>query len=135
MLKKGDKVVMHTCLESEKYEGKVWTCKSDEFVSDSGAKAVFLENYLGYFATEFLVRVEQKAVEMIKGLYEEVKKMNASNGHAEFNEVFGDLKAIAVVSVYYGQKPAHVVLDELIEWAEQNGKVDVLDKSREFMNQ
>ncbi|MCD3217456.1 hypothetical protein G8S55_09385 [Clostridium botulinum C] len=36
LLKKGDKVVMHTCLESEKYNGKIWTCATDEVVKGEG---------------------------------------------------------------------------------------------------
>lgn len=36
-LKKGDKVVMHTCLESKgKNLGKVWTCRTDSFKCEAG---------------------------------------------------------------------------------------------------
>jgi hypothetical protein len=30
-LKKDDRVVMHTCIESEEHPGKIWTCKTDQF--------------------------------------------------------------------------------------------------------
>lgn len=59
-LKKGDKVVMHTCLESQnpKYEGKVWTCRTDEKeVEWTSLNVVWLEGYSGAFSTEFLQKV------------------------------------------------------------------------------
>ena len=54
MLKKGDKVEMHTCLEADVYKDEVWTCETDEFSSQSGTSVVFLEGFSGYFATKFL---------------------------------------------------------------------------------
>ena len=59
MLKKGDKVVMHTCLESEnpKYAGKIWTCIDDEFKANSSGNGVFLEGFSGYFYTEYLQKI------------------------------------------------------------------------------
>ncbi|MFC7443449.1 hypothetical protein [Laceyella putida] len=53
MLRKGDKVVMHTCLEADAHRGKVWTCKSDEFMKGE-QRLVFLEGFSGYFAAEYL---------------------------------------------------------------------------------
>ena len=54
-LKKGDKVVMHTCLESKgKNLGKVWTCHTDSFKCDAGIEVVFLEGFSGFFYTKFL---------------------------------------------------------------------------------
>ena len=44
-LKNGDKVVMHTCIEAERYEGKVWTCRTDSYVSKCGEEVVFLEGF------------------------------------------------------------------------------------------
>ena len=57
--KKGDKVVMHTCLEakSPKYKDKLWICQTDSFLSRGREDVVFLEDFSGYFATEFLQRV------------------------------------------------------------------------------
>lgn len=56
-LKAGDKVVMHTCLESKRYDGKVWTCRTDQFKAESGTQVVFLEGFRGYFAVKFLQRI------------------------------------------------------------------------------
>lgn len=41
MLKKGDKVIMHTCLEAEKHEGKIWVCRTDEY-EICGSRVVML---------------------------------------------------------------------------------------------
>ncbi|WP_430742066.1 hypothetical protein [Bacillus atrophaeus] len=56
-LEKGKSVVMHTCYEASKYYGRIWPCASDEFTSNSGAKVVFLEGFSGFFAVEYLQRV------------------------------------------------------------------------------
>lgn len=55
-LKKGDKVIMHTCFEASipKYKNKVWTCQTDSFISKSKDEVVFLEGFSGYFAVEYL---------------------------------------------------------------------------------
>jgi hypothetical protein len=60
MLKKGDKVVIHTCGEAEHYNGKIWTCKTDEFVSGNGIyqqDVIFLEGFSGSFVTKYLQKV------------------------------------------------------------------------------
>lgn len=46
-----DKVVMNDCAEAtlSKYQGKVWTCRSNAFLSSSFEWVVFLDGYLGYF--------------------------------------------------------------------------------------
>jgi hypothetical protein len=47
-LKKGNKVVMHSCEESyeEKNYGRIWTCASDEFTLGVGEwRYVYLEGY------------------------------------------------------------------------------------------
>jgi hypothetical protein len=58
--KKGDKVVMHTCYEASlpKYKDKLWTCQTDSFLSKGKEEVVFLENFSGYFATEFLKMID-----------------------------------------------------------------------------
>lgn len=59
-LKKGERVVMHTCIESEEHPGKIWTCKTDQFTRGTGVyeqDSVFLEGYSGSFAPEFLQKV------------------------------------------------------------------------------
>lgn len=51
---KGDKVVMHTCMEAETHYGEIWTCKTNEFTSPSGSQVVFLEGFSGYFMCNYL---------------------------------------------------------------------------------
>lgn len=78
-LKKGDKVVMHTCLESKgKNLGKVWTCRTDSFKCEAGIEVVFLEGFSGFFYTKFLQPVKldsfvkeklNKAENIIRDLY------------------------------------------------------------------
>ena len=54
-LKKGDRVVMHTCMESKGENfGKIWTCRTDSFKNDAGIEVVFLDGFSGYFSTKFL---------------------------------------------------------------------------------
>lgn len=53
VLNKGDKVVMHTCLEAKYHNGTVWTCKTDSW-NNYGNELVFLEGYCGAFCTEYL---------------------------------------------------------------------------------
>ncbi|MEI3892300.1 MULTISPECIES: hypothetical protein [unclassified Bacillus (in: firmicutes)] len=63
MLKKGDKVVMHTCDEAKAYNGKIWTCKSDEFVQAEipfEQNLVFLEGFSGSFCTQYLQVVKEE---------------------------------------------------------------------------
>ena len=70
-LKKGDKVVMHTCLESKgKNFGKVWTCHTDSFKCEAGIEVVFLEGFSGFFYTKFLqpVKLDSFCNERIKSL-------------------------------------------------------------------
>lgn len=70
MLKKGDKVVMHTCGEAGHYNGKIWTCKTDQYEASSGSQVVFLEGFSGYFLAEYLQIVHLDSVE------KEVKPIN-----------------------------------------------------------
>jgi hypothetical protein len=56
-LKVGDKVVMHTCGEAAHYDGKVWTCRTDQFKTSSGSQVVFVEGFSGYFLVEYLQHV------------------------------------------------------------------------------
>ncbi|MEC2450580.1 hypothetical protein P9Z54_27020 [Bacillus cereus] len=60
-MKKGDKVVMHTCGEAQHYDGKIWTCTTDEFVRGEGVytqNLVFLEEFSGCFLAKYLQRVK-----------------------------------------------------------------------------
>lgn len=52
----GDKVIMHTCYEAEKYRNKVWAVVSEPW-DLCGSEVVMLDGYRGGFATEFLKKV------------------------------------------------------------------------------
>ncbi|MVW93672.1 hypothetical protein FCL53_17050 [Elizabethkingia meningoseptica] len=58
--KKGDQVVMHSCYESEleEYKGKVWTIKSDSYMTKWGEECVFLEGFFGCFDCKYLTIVK-----------------------------------------------------------------------------
>lgn len=66
--------------------------------------------------------------ELIKNLYDQVVGMNAGEGHVTIEEVHHDPKATAVISVYHNQRPANLVLDELYQWAEENGLSAVVER-------
>ncbi|MBU8609188.1 hypothetical protein [Bacillus pumilus] len=72
-LKKGDLVVMHSCMEAELNEGRIWRCKGDEF--NPSAPAVFLEGFSGHFAVEFLQKVDVPAIESEMDLYNEIQRL------------------------------------------------------------
>lgn len=63
LLKKGECVVMHTCGEAEHYNGRIWSCKSDEFTDRAGQQVVFLEGFSGCFLAKFLQRVNLPLLE------------------------------------------------------------------------
>lgn len=75
MLKKGDTVVMHTCVESEQYKGKIWTCDGDEFTSANGSQVVFLEGFSCYFLVKYLQFVNIKSLTNKVTLLEDSLKM------------------------------------------------------------
>jgi hypothetical protein len=58
-LKKGDKVVMHTCMEADSHDGHIWTCRTDErkLQESHNYTVVWLEGYSGCFKSEFLQKV------------------------------------------------------------------------------
>lgn len=60
MLKKGDKVVMHTCMEAEQEKGRIWTCRTDEqkLHPSHNYTVVWLEGYSGCFSTEYLQKID-----------------------------------------------------------------------------
>jgi len=80
-LKKGDPVVMHTCMEHDHPDNfaRIWVCRSDEFQHkghDYGS--VMLEGFSGSFSTKFLqkvnVEVPDKEVERIRKELEEKER-------------------------------------------------------------
>jgi hypothetical protein len=73
-LKKGDKVVMHTCMEANnpKYLGRIWTCKTDAYRNKGyDYDVIFLEGFSGSFAAEFLQKVNVSDDTEIQHLREE----------------------------------------------------------------
>jgi phosphoribosyl-ATP pyrophosphohydrolase len=88
MLKKGDKVVMHTCLEAETYNGRIWTCEGDEFKANSSGNGVFLEGFSGYFYTEYLQKVNVTGIELknidLTGISEEEQWNKIAEENTEF---------------------------------------------------
>ncbi|MED3219454.1 hypothetical protein P4380_24300 [Bacillus thuringiensis] len=48
---------MHTCDEANHYNGQVWTCKTDEFITGKGKykqSLVFLDGFSGSFLAKYL---------------------------------------------------------------------------------
>lgn len=58
-LKKGDKVVMHTCMEAEAHDGTIWTCTTDEFKHHPkhDYTVIMLDGFSGSFQTEYLQKI------------------------------------------------------------------------------
>lgn len=56
ILFKGEKVVMHTCIEARHYEGKVWECECDSW-DNYGTELVMLKGFSGGFWTKYLQKV------------------------------------------------------------------------------
>jgi hypothetical protein len=57
--KKGDKVVMHTCMESKlvRYKDKEWVCLTDSYLDRGNQDVVFLEGFSGCFASKYLKKI------------------------------------------------------------------------------
>lgn len=60
-------------------------------------------------------------------LYDESKKLEATDGHFTAHKIFKDEQASGVFSVYIGIKPAYMVLSELKEQLERNGDEHMLN--------
>lgn len=56
VLHRGDKVVMHTCMEAKHYDGKIWECATDSW-DNYGTELVMLEGFSGGFWTKYLQKV------------------------------------------------------------------------------
>lgn len=59
---------------------------------------------------------------IVFGLVDQVKKIGATDGHFTANNIQHTKGLTSVVSVYDGVKPAHMVLSELKEWAEESNE-------------
>ncbi|MGF9912804.1 hypothetical protein ABEX47_17295 [Paenibacillus ehimensis] len=64
-LKKGDYVVMHTCMESShpKYLGRIWKCRTNAFRNKGhNYCSIFLEGFSGSFSAEYLQLVDISSI-------------------------------------------------------------------------
>ena len=82
MLNKGDKVVMHTCMEAEFHEGIVWNVSYEEFTRKGYGQhsIVFLEGFSGSFSTEYLRKVDPSE-ETVECIFCESQVLVESNGY------------------------------------------------------
>ncbi|GAK41928.1 hypothetical protein TCA2_4420 [Paenibacillus sp. TCA20] len=60
--------------------------------------------------------------QVIKHLVEQMKALNADNAHTQLQNIEQTQGLTVVISIYDNLKPAHEVLDELYEWAEENNE-------------
>jgi hypothetical protein len=90
MLKKGDKVVMHTCSEAEVYKGKIWTVASNVWKL-CGTDVVMLEGFSGAFAVKYLQKVDVEELTRIK----EIEVYD--NGYARIEYQNGETKVTSKV--------------------------------------
>ncbi|WP_245153946.1 hypothetical protein [Jeotgalibacillus proteolyticus] len=90
MLKKGDKVVMHTCIEAKDPNnlGKIWTCRTDEQeVTWTGSNVVWLEGFSGAFSAQYLQKVDTNETETYKQMFLDLHSKLQST---VINEVYND---------------------------------------------
>jgi hypothetical protein len=84
---------------------------------------------------------DESSSDSMKRIYDDMKKIGASDYHFTANQIFKDKKASGVIAVYNGIKPAYMVLNEMIEYAEKHGHkiilelVDALQNDLSFLNE
>lgn len=59
---------------------------------------------------------------LISNMKKQSKLLGAAEVHVVSGQLDGEEHSTAVISVYDGVKPSHIILDELYEWAEENNK-------------
>ncbi|MCY8466427.1 hypothetical protein [Bacillus atrophaeus] len=66
---------------------------------------------------------------------DQMKKLETPQVHFTANNIKNTKGLTSVISVYDQQKPAHMVLEELYEWADNNNKEvkELIDKLRSDM--
>lgn len=124
MLKKYDKVVMHTCIEAEQHNGEIWTCETNEYSKGEGVyleNLVLLEGFSGAFSTRYLQKVNvdnNKDLWIVEhwdngilyrgydkekafGIYEEEKKIEK-----EMNDVF-ETEGTEYITIFKAVKDFH----------------------------
>ncbi|AYJ76377.1 hypothetical protein BSP12_191 [Bacillus phage BSP12] len=65
-------------------------------------------------------------------LVDDMQEVGASQGHACFNNTRHTKGLTAVLGVYNQEKPAHMVVEELLEWAVKNDKPEIVDLIKEL---
>lgn len=84
--------------------------------------------------------MENQAVDTVKVLYKEMKKTKAESVHFTMHQILNDENASGVISVYDKKKPAHMVIEELREWAGKTkdhtllNKITTLENDISFLN-
>lgn len=75
-------------------------------------------------------------MKLLKTLLKQVTDMDAAVGHVKLENIEKKEGLTAVISVYDNHKPAHMVLEELYEWAEQNNEEvkQLIEKLEQDMN-
>lgn len=71
---------------------------------------------------------DKNEIVIIKNLVKQVQELNAGVAHLQLSNIEGIQGMTAIISVYDGQKPAHMVLDELVQWAEGRGMHMLIEK-------
>lgn len=77
-LKKGDNVVMHTCIEAEEHNGKIWIVRYDEYKNHPSHDytVTMLEGFSGSFATKYLQKVNINPLDQIMSCQEAAELWN-----------------------------------------------------------
>jgi hypothetical protein len=63
-----------------------------------------------------------KSTDTLLILSKQIKQLGATDGHFTANNMEHTKGLTGVVSIYDGIKPAHMVLEELHEWAEKHNE-------------
>lgn len=75
MLTKGDRVVMHTCREAKRYDGKVWVCESGEYKNPANKQNVIkLKGYSKPFKSKYLQKIAIPPEQVIMPSRDEVQE-------------------------------------------------------------
>lgn len=59
---------------------------------------------------------------LVTDLAKQVKQMNVGEAHIQEENIHKTKGLTSVISIYNGQKPAHLVVEELYKWAEENNE-------------
>ncbi len=125
-LKKGQKVVMHTCYLAGIHKGRVWECREDSFISNSDTEVVFLKGFTGYFDCEYLQFI--KPITSDRFLIEEIVKRIENEEREYFTILCKDL-----LSEYIGKEP--LTEEQRIDYLKATGMDDDFIESAYFSSE